>query len=63
GDSFWTIAEETVSDALARPATDDEVDPYWRRLVEANRARLVDPADPDLLHPGQVLELPPLSGR
>lgn len=60
GDSFWTIAEEALADALGRPPSGAEVHPYWRRLVEANRARLVDADDPDLLHAGQVLELPPL---
>jgi hypothetical protein len=33
----------------------------WRRLVEVNRPRLVDPANPDLLYPGQVLVLPPMA--
>jgi nucleoid-associated protein YgaU len=35
-----------------------EVARYWRRLVEANRDRLVDPGNPDLLRPGQTLTLP-----
>lgn len=60
GDSLWSIAEEVLADAWHRPVADRDVDPYWRALVERNRARLVDPADPDLIHPGQVLELPPL---
>lgn len=59
GDSFWTIATEVLADAWGRPPGDREIDPYWRALVERNRPRLVDPDDPDLLHPGQVLELPP----
>ena len=56
GDSFWSLAVEAVA-ASSRPAT---VDAYWRRLVELNRPRLVDPANPDLLYPGQVLVLPPI---
>lgn len=59
GDSFWSIAAEVLADAWGRPPSDREIDPYWRALVERNRPRLLDPADPDLLHPGQVLELPP----
>jgi hypothetical protein len=35
---------------------------YLHRLVEANRDRLVDPANPDLVHPGQVMVLPPIDG-
>ncbi len=56
GDSFWSLAVDAVADHQQPPAVDD----YWRRLVAANRARLVDPANPDLLYPGQVLTLPPL---
>ena len=33
---------------------------YWRRLIEANRGRLVDPDDPDLVLPGQRFVLPAL---
>ncbi len=57
GDSFWSIAAETV--APADHASDDRrVIAYWRRLVEANRGRLLDPGNPDLLVPGQELVLP-----
>lgn len=58
GDSFWVLAEETLASAWGRPPTDVEIDPYWRVFVDANRHRLIDPADPDLLVPGQVLEIP-----
>ncbi|HEU5082127.1 MAG TPA: hypothetical protein VFU14_02215 [Acidimicrobiales bacterium] len=58
GESLWSIAEELLADAWGRPATDPEIAPYWQHLVAANRGRLVDPADPDLIHPGQVLEVP-----
>jgi hypothetical protein len=61
GDSFWSIAAETV--APAREAPDDRrVIGYWRRLVEANRGRLLDPGNPDLLVPGQELVLPDPDG-
>jgi nucleoid-associated protein YgaU len=55
GESFWSIAEEVVGDA---PAGD--VETYWRSLIEANRDRLVSPS-PDLIRPGQVFVLPPVS--
>lgn len=61
GESFWVIAAETVSDLLGRPATDDEIAPYWTALIDANRHRLVDPENPDLILPGQVFELPETS--
>jgi nucleoid-associated protein YgaU len=34
---------------------------YWHRLIAANGDRLVDAGNPDLLYPGQVLVLPPLT--
>lgn len=60
GESLWTIAEDLLADAWQRQPTHAETDPFWRALVEANRSRLADPADPDLIHPGQVFEVPPL---
>jgi nucleoid-associated protein YgaU len=54
GESFWTIAEQVVTErALPVPVAS-----YWRLLVEANRDRLVDRTDPNLIHPGQELVLP-----
>jgi hypothetical protein len=55
GEHFWSIAEEVVAQ---RPDADLEVADYWRLLVEANRDRLVDRDNPDLIHPGQELVLP-----
>ena len=58
GDSFWSVAERLVSAGLGRPASDAEVLGSWLALIDANRDRLTDPDDPDLLFPGQVLRLP-----
>lgn len=57
GDSFWTIAEAQLV-RLGRPTDDRGLTRHWRDVVAANRHRLVDPTNPDLLYPGQVLELP-----
>ena len=59
GDHFWSIAERLLTGAWGRPPSDAETDPYWRQLVEANRDRLADRANPDLLFVGQVLGVPP----
>lgn len=59
GDSFWSIAEAQLQ-LLGRVPTDREVARYWERLVAANVAQLADPGNPDLLYPGQILELPPV---
>jgi nucleoid-associated protein YgaU len=52
GDSLWTIAAARLP-AGAGPAA---VDGAWRRLYAANRPPLG--ADPDLIHPGDVLRVP-----
>jgi LysM domain len=59
GDNLWTIAARQVagSDRGASDVVPGEVAPYWHALVDRNRARLVS-GDPDLLFPGEVLELP-----
>ncbi|HSK25028.1 MAG TPA: LysM domain-containing protein [Egicoccus sp.] len=62
GESFWRIAADHVAQASDRPAADAEVAMYWRRLIEQNRSRLADPGNPDLLYPGQRLDLPPVAG-
>ena len=54
GEHFWGIAEQVVAERGLTVTVAD----YWRLLIEANRSRLVDPDDPDLIHPGQVLVLP-----
>lgn len=59
GDSLWSIAAETLRERHPG-ASDREVARYWSRLLEANRARLVDPGNPDLLVPGQELEVVPV---
>jgi nucleoid-associated protein YgaU len=59
GESFWSIASSTMTSALHHPPKVVELTPYWERLIAVNRAKLADPANPDLLYPGQVLDLPP----
>jgi hypothetical protein len=58
GDSFWSLAVDVLSDVHGAHPGDREVAAYWRRLVDANRSRLVDPANPDLIFPAQTLTLP-----
>lgn len=55
GDSLWTIA----ADRLGPAAAVADVASYWLR-VHALNADLIGP-DPDLIHPGQRLRLPPLT--
>jgi LysM repeat protein len=58
GEHFWSIATEQLRARLGRTPGDDEIVRYWLALIEANRDRLADPADPDLIHPGLELLLP-----
>jgi LysM domain len=54
GDTLWGIAAAHLPPAARSPAA---VDRSWRRVYDANRA-VVGP-DPDLIHPGTRLLLPP----
>lgn len=60
GEHLWGIAEEAIERRSGRPASGDEVRPYWQRLIDENRDRLIDPADPNLIRSGQVFALPDL---
>lgn len=58
GDHLWSVAARTLASTWGTAVSDGEVTPYWRAVVDANRDRLVDPANTDLIVPGQVLTLP-----
>lgn len=55
GDSLWQITEDRLR-ASGQTPNDIEIDRAWRRLWQANRD-VVGP-DPDLLQPGQRLDVP-----
>jgi hypothetical protein len=55
GESFWSIAEEVLED---RGTSTRELTAFWARFIDANRDRLADPHNPDLLFPGQELIVP-----
>jgi len=39
-------------------------DPFqWKRLYDANRAKMPEPGNPDLIHPGMVLDIPSIKGE
>lgn len=58
GDHLWLVAHETLFDAWGRQPSEAETSSYWRVLIEVNRGRLADPANPDLIFPGQTFVLP-----
>ncbi len=59
GDSLWSLAADELRDRLGDEPSLRALDAYWRQVVAANRDRLVDPSNPDLLYPGQAVVLPP----
>ncbi|HEY4398673.1 MAG TPA: hypothetical protein VGO28_13470 [Acidimicrobiia bacterium] len=63
GEHLWSIAAARVAGANGRQSGDDlapsDVAPYWMRVVALNRPRLRS-GNPDLVYPGEVVELPPL---
>lgn len=62
GDHLWSIAERHLADVHGGPVDDATVTDYWQRLVDANRDRLADADNPDLIYPGQQFELPAVDG-
>ncbi|HEV2758647.1 MAG TPA: hypothetical protein VGV86_03670 [Acidimicrobiales bacterium] len=58
GECFWSIADSVLTERLGRSPTDAEIVPYWQRLIAGNRSELVQPDNPDLVLPGQVLTVP-----
>ncbi len=60
GDTFWSIAEDTLR-ARGGVVSEADVVPYWHTLIDANRPRLRAPDAPDLIYPGQIFVLPPIT--
>ncbi len=62
GEHLWSIAADQVATASRKAPADlspADVAPYWLRVVELNRHRLRS-GNPNLVYPGEVVELPPL---
>lgn len=59
GDNLWDISEDRLEDDLGRDATAAEVAPYWQQVIDTNQDRYVQPGNPSLILPGQVIDLPP----
>lgn len=53
GDHLWKISARHLGDG----ASDREVTPYWSEVVEVNTPNLRS-GDPDLIYPGEIVELP-----
>jgi nucleoid-associated protein YgaU len=58
GDHLWKISANHLRSELGREARDAEIWPYWLVVIETNRSELRS-GDPDLIYPGEVIDLPP----
>jgi nucleoid-associated protein YgaU len=58
GESLWTIARDGLAERRAEAPSEAQVAAYWQRVIEHNRSVLADPDNPDLIFPGQHVELP-----
>ncbi|HEY3095593.1 MAG TPA: hypothetical protein VGK05_02040 [Acidimicrobiia bacterium] len=62
GEHLWSIAARHLAAGTGRSSADltpADIAPYWRRVVEHNRPELRS-GEPDLVYPGEVIELPPV---
>jgi hypothetical protein len=58
----WNISKDCLWNIAGRPwAYGDSR--QWKLLYNANRSRLPQPDNPDLIHPGMVLDIPSIEGE
>lgn len=60
GDHLWKISARHLDGVLGRPPANREIVPYWREVIAGNADRLRS-GDPDLIYPGELVLLPPVS--
>jgi hypothetical protein len=63
GDDLWALAAARLAATrgiAAGDVADAEIAPYWVAVCERNRAALAS-GDPNLIFPGEVVTLPPVS--
>ena len=58
GDDLWSISESVLAARLGYRPDERQVASLWLRVVEANRANLPDPANPNLIFAGEVVDVP-----
>jgi nucleoid-associated protein YgaU len=58
GDDLWSISESVLAARTGRRPDDRAVASLWLKVIEANRATLPDPANPDLIFAGEVIVVP-----
>lgn len=58
----WAVSKDCLWNIAGRPwAYGDPA--KWRLLYSANRAKMPEPNNPDLIHPGMILDIPSIKGE
>jgi hypothetical protein len=58
----WAVSKDCLWNIAGRPwAYGDPT--KWKILYNANRARMPQPENPDLIHPGMILDIPSIQGE
>ncbi len=57
GDHLWSISARHLTESRPGPASNADISPYWRLVVEVNTAQLKS-QNPDLIYPGEEIKLP-----
>jgi nucleoid-associated protein YgaU len=58
----WNISKDCLWNIAGRPwAYGDST--KWRLIYNANKAKMPEPDNPDLLHPGMILDIPSINGE
>ncbi len=59
GDNLWNLAKDELTDAHQERPTNAEIVPYWLDVIDTNTPHLRS-GDPDLIYPGETINLPPI---
>jgi hypothetical protein len=58
----WAVSKDCLWNIAGRPwAYGDPT--KWRVIYNANRAKMPQPDNPDLIHPGMILDIPSINGE
>jgi nucleoid-associated protein YgaU len=58
----WAISKDCLWNIAGRPWAYGDPN-QWKLLYNANKARLPEPNNPDLIHPGMILDIPSIKGE
>jgi hypothetical protein len=58
----WAVSKDCFWNIAGRPWAYGDSG-KWRILYNANKAKLPDPDNPDLIHPGMILDIPSVQGE